>query len=73
MARKFKVPLGLAVLGEDPSSATTGDMYYNTILGTMVYNGSCEMDAPSDFILEQVKRGWIADGLRIYCPDCANG
>ena len=40
MAKKFKVPLGLAVLEANPASATTGDVYYNTDMGPMVYTGT---------------------------------
>lgn len=40
MSKKLKVPLGLLALATDPSLASAGDIYFNTVLKNIkVYDG----------------------------------
>lgn len=41
MSKKFRVPLGLVPLAEDPISGQTGDVYFNTVSKSIkVYDGT---------------------------------
>ena len=41
MARKFLTPIAPPALSSDPSGATTGSIYYNTVIGALkIYNGA---------------------------------
>lgn len=69
MSRAFLTPIGASPLAADPSSATEGDLYYNTVDNTIkYYTGAVWVAVASISDLDALR-----SEIPIYWPEEAPG